>query len=312
MPSSRLSRRSFIAAAAALSSPAALAKSAAPLPRRVARPATAKTGYLKAVKFGMVHAGESVLEKFQLVKQLGFDGIELDSPNSLDRNEVLDASAASQLPIHGVVDSAHWGKPFSHPDAEIRAQSVKALETALRDCKAYGGTSVLVVPAVVSKSVSYRQAWDRSQSEIAKMIPLAEELEIDIAFENVWNNFLLSPLEAAQYIDAFDSARVGAYLDIGNLVRFAWPEHWVEALGQRIMKIDVKGYSRKKQNDEGLWKGFQVKIGEDDCDWPTVVRALQDVGFHDGWFTAEVGGGGKQRLADIAKRMDRVMAIPPR
>jgi len=102
---------------------------------------------------------------------------------------------------------------------------------------------------------------------------------------------------------------VGSYLDVGNLVRYAWPEHWVEALGQRIFKVDVKGYSRKKQNDEGLWKGFQVKIGEGDADWPTVVKALRKVGYQ-GWFTAEVGGGGKDRLAEIAAAMDRVMTTP--
>lgn len=298
-----ISRRGFLLASAAAASVGSSTASA-----RLSRPLPTEKRNLKAVKFGMVQGG-SVLEKFQLVKSLGYDGIELDSPNGLDRQEVLDAREQTELPIHGVVDSAHWGKPFSHPDPKVRAEGVRALETALNDCKAYGGSSVLVVPAVVSKSVSYRQAWMRSRAEIARMVPLAEELGLNIAFENVWNNFLLSPLEAAQYIDSFASPNVGAYLDVGNLVRYAWPEHWVEALGPRIMKIDVKGYSRKKQNDEGLWKGFQVEIGDDDCDWPSVMLALNQIGFQ-GWFTAEVGGGGKQRLADIAARMDRVMASP--
>lgn len=297
-------RRQFLTAATAASiSP--LARSVQATPSRKSSIAENK----KAVKYGMVGQGSTVLEKFELVKRLGFDGIELDSPNGLDRQEVLDARDATGLPIHGVVDSAHWGKPFSHPDPKVRAEGVKALEIALNDCKAYGGSSVLVVPAVVNKGISYREAWVRSRAEIARMIPLAEELEIDIAFENVWNSFLLSPLEMAQYIDGFHSARVGSYLDVGNLVRYAWPEHWVEALGHRIMKIDVKGYSRKKQNEEGLWKGFQVGIGDDDCDWPTVMRALDAIGFR-GWFTAEVGGGDEKRLAQIGERMDRVMALP--
>lgn len=303
-----LSRRAFLSAgaagtAAALSSPS-LARSArrAPSPGQEPR-------FRKAVKIGMVTAGSTLLEKFQLVKELGYDGIELNSPNNLDLQEVLDARDATGLPIHGVVDSVHWAKPFSHPDPQVRAEGVAALETALRDAKAYGASSVLVVPAVVNRDVSYRDAWVRSRAEIMRMVPLAEELEIDIAFENVWNNFLLSPLETAQYIDGFGSPRVGSYLDVGNLVRFAWPQHWVEALGHRVMKIDVKGYSRKKQNDEGLWKGFQVEIGDDDCDWPQVMQALDAIGFS-GWFTAEVGGGGKERLADIAARMDRVMTLP--
>lgn len=307
-----LSRRGFLLAGAAAASVGSSARgAAAPQVRRSQAglgPRPGEQRFFKAVKYGMVQGG-SVLEKFQLVKELGYDGIELDSPNGLDRQEVLDARDQTELPIHGVVDSVHWGKPFSHPDAKVRAEGVRALETALHDCKAYGGSSVLVVPAVVSKSVSYREAWVRSRAEIARMVPLAEELGLNIAFENVWNNFLLSPLEAAQYIDSFASPHVGAYLDVGNLVRYAWPEQWVEALGPRVMKIDVKGYSRKKQNDEGLWKGFQVEIGDDDCDWPAVMRALDKIGFN-GWFTAEVGGGGKQRLADIAARMDRVMTLP--
>lgn len=299
----RLTRRGFLSAGAA-------ASAAASLPAR-ARAGTqaGETRWLKAVKYGMVGEGDTVLAKFQLVKELGFDGIELDSPNGLDRQEVLDARDQTGLPIHGVVDSVHWGKPFSHADPKVRAEGVRALETALDDCKAYGGDTVLVVPAVVNKGISYRDAWVRSRAEIMRVVPKAEEMGLNIAFENVWNNFLLSPLEMAQYIDGFGSPNVGAYLDVGNLVRFAWPQHWVEALGPRIMKIDVKGYSRKKQNEEGLWKGFQVEIGDDDCDWPAVTKALVAQSFS-GWFTAEVGGGGRQRLADIAARMDRVMASP--
>ena len=299
----RLTRRGFLTAGAAATTAASLParKRAGTVPR--------DTRWMKAVKYGMVGEGDTVLAKFQLVKELGFDGIELDSPNGLDRQEVLDARDQTGLPIHGVVDSVHWGKPFSHPNPKVRAEGVRALETALDDCKAYGGDTVLVVPAVVNQGISYRDAWVRSRADIMRMVPKAEEMGLNIAFENVWNNFLLSPLEMAQYIDGFGSPNVGAYLDVGNLVRYAWPQHWVEALGPRIMKIDGKGYSRKKQNEEGLWKGFQVEIGDDDCDWPAVTKALTEQGFS-GWFTAEVGGGGRQRLADIAARMDRVMARP--
>jgi L-ribulose-5-phosphate 3-epimerase len=297
------SRRSFLACSAlggaALTSPASALTQACRAP----------SPFRKAVKYNMIAGSQSVRDKFQLLKDLGFDGVELDSPNGLDRQEVLDARDATGLPIHGVVDSMHWGKPFSHPDEKVRKAGLQALETALRDCQAYGGSTVLVVPAVVNKQVSYAKAWDRSTTEIAKLVPLAEQLKVKIAFENVWNNFLLSPLEMAHYIDSFESTSVGSYLDVGNLVRYAWPEHWVEALGKRIFKVDVKGYSRKKQNNEGLWKGFEVKIGEGDEDWPTVNRALLKVGYQ-GWFTAEVGGGGTERLTAIAAAMDRVMSIP--
>ena len=85
-----------------------------------------------------------------------------------------------------------------------------------------------------------------------------------------------------------------------------WPPHWIRALGPRILKLDIKEYSRKKRNDEGLWKGFQVEIGDGDCDWPAVRAALDEIGF-EGWATAEVGGGGEERLRDIKARMDRVL-----
>lgn len=261
----------------------------------------------KAVKYGMIDVEGSMLEKFKLLKELGFDGVEMDSPNSFDRDEVLRARDESGLPIHGVVDSVHWKKPFSSPDAAVRAEGVKALETALRDAKAYGASTVLVVPAVVNKETFYGDAYKRSQEEIRKCLPLAEQTGIKIAFENVWNNFLLSPLEAARYVDEFESPMVGWYFDVGNVIRSGWPEHWIRALGKRIVKIDVKEYSREKRDKQGLWAGFKVELLEGDCDWPAVMKSLRDVGYS-GWFTAEIPGGGRDRLTDIAGRMDRILA----
>ncbi|MCC6784433.1 MAG: sugar phosphate isomerase/epimerase [Planctomycetes bacterium] len=261
----------------------------------------------KALKIGMVQIEGSLAEKFALLRRLGFDGVELDSPNDLKLEDVLAARDASGLEIEGVVDSAHWSKPFSHPDPKVRAEGVAALETALRDAKAYGASSVLVVPGVVGKEVGYADAYRRSQEEIRKVLPLANELGVRIAFENVWNNFLLSPLEMARYVDEFGDPLVGVHLDPGNLVRSAWPEHWIEVLGKRIQKVDVKDYSRKKLHDEGLWKGFDVEIGDGDTDWPAVMKALDAVGY-EGWFAAEVAGGGEARLKEIAVRMDRIFA----
>jgi len=296
-------RRDFIktsagaAAAITLGSPAD-AQENAPGPRDIK----------KAVKLGMVAGELSLLEKFQLLKDLGFDGVELDSPNNLDPETVLAARDKTGLSIHGVVDSVHWRDTLSDSDPEARARGVAGLETALRNCKLYGGTTVLLVPAVVNKRISYYDAYRQSQIEIRRVLPLAEELGVKIALENVWNNFLLSPLEAARYVDAFRSQAIGWYFDVGNVVNYGWPEHWVFILGRRILKLDIKEFSRAKRDREGLWKGFNVELLEGDCDWPSVMAALDEVGYH-GWATAEVPGGDAARLRDIADRMDRIFAL---
>ena len=268
--------------------------------------AAAPRAIKKSLKFPMVHTEGTILEKFKLLRAIGFHGVELDSPSSLDRDEVLRAKDETQLAIPGIIDSAHWSKPFSHPDPNVRAEGRRALETALHDAKAYGATTVLLVPAVVNKQVPYAAAYERSQTEIRKVLPLAQELGVKIAIENVWNNFLLSPLEAARYIDEFESPAIGWYFDVGNIVNYGWPEHWIHTLGKRILKLDIKEYSRKKRNDEGLWKGFSVKLLEGDCDWPAVMKALDEIGYV-GWASAEVPGGDEERLRDIARRMDDIL-----
>lgn len=290
------SRRSFLAGCTAAGlGLAAAAAGASPGDQR---------GIRFALKYGMIQEGASVLEKFRLLADLGYDGVELDSPSELDLEEVLAAREATGIAIPGVVDSVHWQKPFSHPDPAVRAAGRHALETALRDCARLGGSSVLLVPAVVNREVSYDQAWERSTAEIRRLLPLAAELGVHIAIENVWNHFLLSPLEAARYVDQFESPWIGWHFDIGNVVNYGWPEQWIRILGHRILKLDVKGFSRRKRDQEGLWKGFQVEIGDGDCGWPEVRRALADIGYR-GWAAAEVRGGGRERLADILARLRR-------
>lgn len=273
-------------------------------------PAYARTGagprLRKALKLNMVETGGSLLEKFELVRALGYDGVELDSPNDFDLEEVLHARDTAGLPIHGVVDSVHWEHTLGDPDPAVREAGLEGLRTALADAKAYGASTVLLVPAVVKKEIPYADAYTRSRAEIRKALPLAEELGVRIALENVWNQFLLSPLEFARYIDAFESPWIGAYFDVGNIVNYGWPEHWIHTLGPRILKLDIKEFSRKKRDEEGLWAGFRVELGEGDCDWPAVLKALSDIGY-EGWATAEMPGGDADRLRDVATRMDRVL-----
>jgi L-ribulose-5-phosphate 3-epimerase len=305
----RVNRRSFLhmglgAAATFASAPlaASLVTPSPPSPRRIKL----------SLKWGMVQAGSSVLEKFQMLKRLGYDGVEIDSPSDLKLDEVSAAIKDTGLVVPGVVDSVHWSQPLSSSDASVRAKGLDGLRSALRDAQRVGATTVLLVPAVVNASMSYEDAYRRSQEEIRKALPLAQELGVKIAIENVWNNFLLSPLEAARYIDEFESEHIGWYFDVGNIVNYGWPEQWIRVLGRRILKVDVKEFSRKKRDDEGLWKGFDVEIGEGDVDWKAVRSELRNIGYvgAGGWASAEVGGGDEARLKDILDRMNRVLNTP--
>lgn len=254
----------------------------------------------KAVKLYMVQGNQPLVEKFKLLRKLGYDGVELDGPSQLDRDAVVAARDESGLAIHGVVDSVHWSKPLSDPDPKVQEAGVDGLKRAIEDAKTYGASTVLLVPAVVSDKVAYRDAWQRSQENVFKVLPFAQENGIKIALENVWNKFLLSPLEFARYIDEFKSDFVGAYFDVGNVVEFGFPQHWIKTLGARILKIDVKEYGRKDR--------FHYKLGEGDVNWPAVRQALDEIGYR-GFCTAEIPGGDETYLADVAGRMNRLLGM---
>jgi len=271
--------------------------------------ADAKPKLRKALKLSMVgiEPKATLVEKFKVAKEAGFEGIDVDSDQPTDA--VKQAMTETGLIVHGMVDYVHWGQPLSSPDPAVRAKGVEVLQKCLKETKLYGGTTVLLVPAVVGKDVSYEDAYKRSQVEIRKCLPLATELGIKILFENVWNNFLLSPVEMKRYIDEFESPIVGSYFDVGNIVNYGWPEHWIQTLGNRIGKLDIKEFSRKIANEKGKGAGFGVEIGEGDCDWPAVLSALKAINYS-GWATAEVPGGGLSRLKEVADRMDQHVIGP--
>jgi L-ribulose-5-phosphate 3-epimerase len=254
----------------------------------------------KAVGYGMIKEGATVLDKFKLVKELGFDGVEMNSPGGPNRDEVKKALDATGLAVGDIMDSVHWGSPFSHPDAAVRAKGAEGLKTAIADAKLYGASTVLLVPAVVNKEVTKEDAWKRSIEEIKKVVPFAEEQGVKIGVENVWNNFLMDPQDTAKYVDEINSKWVGAFFDIGNHIKFGKSEDWIRTLGKRIVCLHVKEFSKAKS--------FGVKLGEGDVNWPEVVKALGEIGYT-GWATAEVDGGNKAALQDVAERMNKILSL---
>ncbi len=285
----QLSRRRLLGSAVAVATTAAV--SGLPL-ESLAADSGVTPRIKKAVKFHMITEDLSVLDKFKLLADLGFDGTEIHVTTKVDRNDVRKAIEATGVVVHGFLNS-------TKPD----------LKYAIDSAKFYGATSVLVVAGKVDKDHPYDKVYRQQQDRVKAAVPYAEEHGVKLLIENVWNNFLLSPLEMVRFIDGMQSPAVGAYFDVGNVVRYGWPEHWIRILGPRIVKLDIKEYSREKQMNEGLRKGFQVTLGEGDCDWPTVCDALVDIGYTSGWATAEVPGGDRIRLADIAGRMDRILKL---
>jgi L-ribulose-5-phosphate 3-epimerase len=293
-----IDRRTFLHST--LATTAALAAAGAPAAEEK------KPKLKKAVKYGMIKIKGSIEEKFELIKSLGFLGVEMDSPSNIDKEEAVKARDKTGIVIHGVIDSAHWKDTLSDPDEKVRAKGLAALETALKDAKVYGADTALLVPGVVGRKtgVTYDQCWQRSQAEVRKAIPLAEKLGVKIAIEVVWNDFLTTPEQLIEYVDQFKTPYVGAYFDCSNMVKYGVKSgDWIRKLGKRMLKFDFKGFSLTKfKNKEDPW----VPIGEGDEDWPDVLKALAEVGYN-GWATAEVRGGGPKELKDVADRMNKVL-----
>jgi hexulose-6-phosphate isomerase len=254
----------------------------------------------KAVKYAMIQIKGDHLARLELAKKCGFLGVEIDSPGTDKLDELVKASKETGVAVHGVIDSVHWRDTLSSPDEKVRAKGLAALEGALKDAKTVGATTVLLVPGVVNKEVTYEQCWERSQAEIKKALPLAEKLKVPIAIEVVWNNFITKPEQLIEYVDSFKSEFVGAYFDCSNMIKYGVPSaDWIRKLGKRMLKFDFKGYSKTKQ-----W----VPIGEGDEDWPDILKALAEVGY-EGWATAEVGGGGEDHLKKISAVMDKILEL---
>ena len=301
-------KKSLIAAGAlSLSDNLLLATERTASPNGNARLSQNTTPLRKSIMWGTVGLQGSVLEKCKAIKEAGFDGIE---PNShADRKEMIDAMTATGLKASSVCNSKHWDTTLSHPDINMRREGIKNMIIAMEDAQAYGTDAVLLVPGRVNEETSYEECWNRSTECIKELVPTAEKMQIKICIENVWNNFLLSPIEMRMYIEQFNSKFVGSYFDCGNILVYGWPEQWIKTLGERIVRIHIKEFSKQIADKQGRSAGFNVKLTEGDVRWKEVMQEIKD-NYKGGWLTTEQGSSKTlDDLKDLSARFDKILAI---
>lgn len=260
----------------------------------------------KTLKIGMIKVDGSLTDKFRAAKQAGFQGVELSAPG-YDIAEVRQAIDDSGLPVDGNVCASHWKIRHTSADAATRAQALEDLKQALRDTHAIGGHSVLLV-AGKGEDGPEAEIWDRSIENIAKAVPHAAELGVAIVIENVWNQFCYdheggsnqTADKFVKYVDAFNSPWVGMQFDIGNHWKYGSMGDWIRQLGKRVLKLDVKGFSRAENKF--------TPIGQGDIDYADVRKALHEINFH-GWLAAEVAGGDLAYLTGVAREMDAAFGL---
>jgi len=258
-----------------------------------------KMAMKKAILFSMLPESLDLDGKLKTARDAGFEAVEM--PPISDPAQIKSTRTAADkagIHIHSIIYGG-WQAPLSSPDPKIAEQGTAGLTSAIKCAGELGADGVLLVPAMVDGVTRYTEAYERSQKHIRPLIPLAEKLQVRILIENVWNNFLLSPIEFARYIDEFRSPWVQAYFDVGNVAAFGWSEDWIRTLGRRIRKIHLKDFKRGPRQFCNLLDG--------DINWHEVHKALSEVGYN-GYLTPELGGGDEAYLKDISSRVDKILA----
>ncbi len=273
---------------------------ASPAPRGTLAPPAALP-IKKGVLLDMLPAKLSYADRMKMARDVGFEVIQAPTtPDEHLAEEIKKAADGANMRIDSVMNMDHWKYPLSSSDAAVVEKSLAGMRTSLNNAKLWGSDAVLLVPAVVNSQTSYREAWSRSQKEIRKLLPLAEELKIVIAIEEVWNKFLLSPLEMATYIGEFKSPWIQAWFDVGNVLLYGYPQDWIRTLGKSIAKVHLKDFKRKENGYD--W----VNLGDGDVDWAAVREAFRDIGYAGSAIT-ELNGGDEAYLRDVSRRVDRLI-----
>ena len=293
----RLPRRRFLQATGAMA--------AAGLLRPLAAEEPHSAWLRRSLKGGMLNVPGDWTAKLNAAKAARFEGVEPNTGRDLDVDALAKAAKETGVTVDGTVGGYHWQVRHSDPDKAVRKEAMELLMLSLQQTHDLGADTFLIVPGH-GKDGTTEEVNDRAKAALEEALPTAERLGVRILIENVWNQMFYdaaggedqSAQALADFIDSFDSPWVGTQFDLGNHWKFGDVAEWVTTLGPRIMKLDIKGFSRET--------GKFTDIGEGDIDWAGVRTALADVGFT-GWLAAEVGGGDETRLRKIADQMDAAL-----
>lgn len=280
----------------------------------------------KSISIWSFYGDWNLDEKFALTREAGFDGFEIDlsedgpvamATPEADLQDIRRLAEKHNLTLSGLATGMYWGANPVSDDPAIRERAAAILDREIRAAAALGIDAILVVPGSVGvdfipgcEIVPYDVAWDRANAFIRAGLPLAEELGVTICIENVWNKFLLSPLEMRAFIDGFGSERVGCYFDVGNVLATGYPEQWIRILGDRIRRVHFKDYRRNVGSADGF-----CDLLSGDINWPAVRQALAAANY-DGWVTAEMippvpfyKHAPEVLIHNTARAMDAILAL---
>ncbi|MCM3634291.1 sugar phosphate isomerase/epimerase family protein [Paenibacillus camelliae] len=275
----------------------------------------------KGINIWSFPADMSIAQCITTAKAAGFDGIELAlneqgelglSATEKNIREISSRLEDAQLEIAGLATGLYWDYSMTSDSAETRNKAKDICKKQLEVAAQLKVDAILVIPGAVGvdfipscEVINYEVAYDRALSAIDELSVVAEQYGVSIAIENVWNKFLLSPLELKQFIDQIGSEYVGSYFDVGNVVHSGYPEHWIEVLGARIKKVHFKDYRRQA----GGLHGF-VDLLAGDVDYPAVVGALQRINYNN-YVTAEMIPGynhyGETLIYNTSRAMDAIL-----
>jgi L-ribulose-5-phosphate 3-epimerase len=282
----------------------------------------------KAISIWSFPPALALPDRLRLAREAGFEGFEIDlsddGPLTLGSSAteiaaVRTLAEQSGIELSGLATGLYWGANPASATPAVRFRAEAVLKKQIEIAHALALDAILVVPATVGADflpnceiVSYDLAWQRATNLIRAALPLAEKAGVRICVENVWNKFLLSPLEMRQFVAQFESEWIGVYFDVGNALATGYPEHWINILGRQIRRVHLKDYRRAVGSVDGF-----VEILSGDVNWPSVMAALRAIGYN-GWLTAEMippvpfyKHAPETLLFNTSRAMDALLALPP-